>query len=78
MAQFEYDDRSIEAQISDLASEVGRVAKAITADVGGNHDETGGYVTSMTEAIMGVTAGLCKIAAAIERLASAVEDSGRS
>lgn len=39
------------------------------------YDEAGGTVTSLTEAAMGITAGLCKIAEAIDRLASAVEDS---
>ena len=39
---------------------------------GGGHDAAGCYVTSLTESVMGVTAGLCKIAEAIEKLSEAV------
>lgn len=42
--------------------------------IGIGHDETGGAVGSLTEAVIGVTAGLCRIADAIESLASAVRE----
>ena len=48
------------------------VARAITADGAPGHDETGGTICSLTEAVMGVTAGLCSIASAINNLAEAV------
>lgn len=38
----------------------------------GGRDAAGGHVASLTEAVMGVTAGLVRIAEAIESLASAV------
>lgn len=51
------------------------VASAITpADCMGGHDETGGTITSLTESVMGMTAGLCRIASAIESLADAIRD----
>ena len=50
-----------------------RIAEAITPPDEVAEDETGGNVGSLTEAVMGVTAGLCQIANAIERLAEAVE-----
>jgi hypothetical protein len=43
------------------------VAGAITPlGIGIGEDAAGGHVESLTEAVMGVTAGLCKIADAIE------------
>ena len=50
-----------------------RIAKAITADAGLGRDAAGGSVGSLTEAVMGMTAGLVQIATAIDRLAGAVE-----
>lgn len=40
-------------------------------------DATGGTVLSLTEACMGITAGLCRIADAINNLADAVTEEGR-
>ncbi len=37
-------------------------------------DDTGGTVASLTEAVMGVTAGLCKIADAVDNLAEATRE----
>lgn len=60
-------------QFEDLISAIGCFERAITPRGSGNtfitggNDATGGYVTSLTEAMMGVTAGLCKIADAIDR-----------
>jgi hypothetical protein len=52
-----------------------RIAEAISPMIPGSSDASGGHVESLTEAVMGVTAGLCSIAAAIEHLAEAVESS---
>lgn len=38
-----------------------RVAVAITPEASAGTDETGGHIESLTEAVMGVTSGLCKI-----------------
>lgn len=67
----EFDDGDL-AELSAAVRTVGRAIKPPDAMPG--HDETGGTVDSLTEAMMGVTAGLCRIASAIERLAEAVED----
>ena len=57
-----------------VSHQINRVAQAITADVPGNTDAAGGRVESLTEAVMGLTAGMVKIAEAIERVADAMED----
>lgn len=52
------------------------IAKAIIdSPVGGERDEAGGYVNSLTDAVMGVTAGLMAISRAIERLADVIGES---
>lgn len=52
------------------------VANAITPRAAApGHDEPGGTVESLTEAVMGVTAGLCRIAAALHDLAEAICES---
>ena len=57
-----------------LAAATSRVASAILPpDTTPGHDASGGTVASLTEAVMGVSAGLNAIACAIERLAVAVE-----
>ncbi|MGA1753171.1 MAG: hypothetical protein ACO395_07420 [Pontimonas sp.] len=51
------------------------VAKAIADPAAAaGRDDTGGYVNSLTEAVMGMTAGLCKIASSINYLADAVRE----
>jgi hypothetical protein len=59
-----------------LARSTNSVAHAITPPSVGT-DAAGGYVGSLTEAVMGVTKGLCEIAAAIESLAAAVQETNR-
>jgi hypothetical protein len=49
-----------------------RVANSITANVPGSRDETGEYVESLTEAVMGMTAALVQIANAISYLGEQV------
>jgi hypothetical protein len=57
----------------DLAYHTKQIASAITpVGVAGSLDATGGHVTSLTEAVMGATAGLVQIANAIQALAEAV------
>ncbi len=57
----------------DIFYSVKRIASAITPNVCGNNDASGGHVESLTEAVMGTTAGLMAIATAIDGLAVAVE-----
>ena len=56
----------------DISESIGFLARSITAAAAPGTDETGGTITSLTEAVMGITAGLCRIADAIEHLAYAV------
>jgi hypothetical protein len=58
--------------IDRLATNVGQVATGIWPDVIPGNDEAGGCVGSLSEAVMGITAGLCKVAEAIELLAMEV------
>jgi hypothetical protein len=52
------------------------VANAITPrGVAPGHDAAGGRVESLTEAIMGLTAAMVRIAESIESVAQAVENS---
>jgi hypothetical protein len=52
-----------------MASMIGSLASAITPqDILGGQDATGGTVLSLTEAVMGVSAGLVQIADAIASL----------
>jgi hypothetical protein len=60
--------------VPDLVNAVHRIARAITPDdTMPGHDETGGTVMSLTESMMGITAGLCRVAEAIGRVAEALE-----
>jgi len=68
-------DETIAAALAGIASGIGRLSHAVTpSNAMPGHDETGGTVASLTEAVMGATAGLCRIATAIESLAEAVRD----
>lgn len=70
----EGDPVSVQQMIGDLSRSVYRVAESITPNVAGNRDKTDNYVSSLTEAIIGMTAGLCKIADSINNLADVVAD----
>lgn len=66
-------------KIADAISMAGeKIAESITpfTPLGGHaaEDASGGFVASLTEAVMGVTAGLFKIAGAIDALAEAVRE----
>jgi hypothetical protein len=52
---------------------VRRLAASITPNVVGSQDATGSHVESLTEAVMGITAGLVQIANAIDRVADTME-----
>ena len=60
--------------IHDLAVAARRISTAITAPASPGTDATGGSVDSLTEAVMGITAGLVRIADAISGLADAVRE----
>lgn len=63
-----FDMNLVEA-IDNLVDSNKRIADAITPNIAGNTDATGGHVSSLTEAVMGVAAGLVEIAEAIRLLA---------
>ena len=58
------------ANLGELIWALKQCIDPLTESIGGRgapgHDATGGTVDSVTEAIMGVTAGLCRIAGAIK------------
>lgn len=63
---------------NDLLYRLQRIGDSITANLVGSFDATGGHVESLTEAVMGVTSGLVKIAEAIDGLSEAIKEaSGR-
>ena len=60
---------------TELIIAIERIANAITPwSVHPVEDAYGGHVASLTEAIMGVTGGLCRIADSISELADAVKE----
>jgi phage-related protein len=65
-------DLNLVGVINNLSDSAKTIAKAIVPPVHGSKDASGCYVESLTEAVMGVTGGLCNIAEAIENLADAV------
>jgi hypothetical protein len=56
-----------------LSNSTRAVATAIVPPVQPGTDAAGNHIESLTEAVMGVTSGLCRIAEAIEKLAEAVD-----
>jgi hypothetical protein len=63
--------------LPELIREIGNIANAITPNgAAPAPDANGGFVASLTEAVMGCSSGLAAIANAIDRLASAVEAHG--
>ncbi len=50
------------------------IASAITEPVMPGHDETGGTVACLTEAVMGITAGLVQVADALNNIAEAIRE----
>lgn len=74
------NDSNLEpANVVDVVDRLARatfaVAKAITPrDAAAGRDASGGSVESLTEAVMGITGGLHRIADAIDNLAEAVRE----
>jgi hypothetical protein len=65
-----------EEQPDGLAEAVRALARAVTPVETGAEDAAGTYVESLTEAMMGVTGGLVRIAEAINDLADAMRERG--
>ena len=78
VADSNFEAANVVDVINRLASAVFRVGSAITAPAAPGHDAEGGTVASLTEAVMGVTAGLVRIANSISELAEAVRGHGGS
>ena len=56
-------------------AELSRICQAVNGRPAlPGRDESGGYVSCLTEATMGITAGLFKVAEAVRELAHAVSD----
>lgn len=71
------DPANVVDVLAGLARAVRASASAISpADAAPGHDAAGGTVGSLTEAVMGVTAGLCRIADALGDVAEAIRERG--
>lgn len=67
------DQANIVDVLHDLSRSANRISQAITPqNASPGQDAAGNHVASLTEAVMGMTDGLVKIANAIESLANAV------
>lgn len=66
------EDSALVRSVEQLAESAKRIGEAITPNIAGGRDANGGHVESLTEAVMGMTGGLIRIAEAIESLANAV------
>ena len=60
--------------IEQIATSIDRVAKSIRAPLQPGQDAAGGFVDSLTEAVMGMTAALMAISESINRVAEAIEN----
>ena len=69
MTERQHDDL-----VCTLELAAGRIARAITADATPSKDASGETVASLTEAVMGLTAGAYAIAEALDRIANYVSD----
>lgn len=76
MAKSKKDEEGLADAVARLEPALRRVAAAITPNICGGDDATGSHVESLTEAVMGVTGGLVRIAEAIDGLAAAVRSHG--
>jgi hypothetical protein len=66
------------ADLKDIADAIRQLANAVTIhDAVAGEDATGGSISSLTEAVMGITGGLVKVANSLEMVAgdlSGIED----
>lgn len=68
-------EKQLAEAVRDLSCQAQRIANAITPiGAAPSNDATGGSIGSLTEAVMGMTAGMVRIAEAIEYLAEAVRE----
>ncbi len=74
--EFEQSRGETNANLTDVIGELARnvkgVYEAITVTAAAGTDAAGGHVSCLTEAVMGITAGLFSIAAALESVADAL------
>jgi len=68
------DEEQFEDFVKLVTDSINNLAHAITPCAAPNSDATGGVVSSLTEAAMGITAGLVQIANALENVAAAIEN----
>lgn len=68
------DGENAASGLHELARAVMSAKRAILPDACGGPDASGGHVNSLTEAVMGVTAGLIEISRSIDFLASTVSE----
>lgn len=68
------DPANVVDVLASLASATNRVGVAIVGSAAAGPDAAGVHVDSLTESVMGVTAGLMEIARAINSLAEAVRE----
>lgn len=67
--------KSDKDDLRELANSVRAIGRAITPpDVAAGQDACGEHVDSLTEAVMGVTAGLVKVADALDGIAKAIRE----
>jgi hypothetical protein len=72
-----YSPANIVDVIAKLSQSIKKIADSITdGGAGPGTDATDGSISCLTEAVMGVTGGLCRIAESITNLADAVRDNG--
>jgi phage-related protein len=64
-------------QMSKVAEAIRLLAENITPTCAAGRDAYGGHVSSLTEAVMGVTGGLMSIAESIHNLSETLEASNR-
>jgi hypothetical protein len=61
---------------NEVADAVRALRDSVTPCLAGRSDETGTHVESLTEAVMGMTAALVQIAAALDGIAEAIRERG--
>ncbi len=61
-------------ELEEVARAIRSVGTAITADAQPSPDAVGGSVSSLTEAVMGMTAGLIEVAEALNNIADSISE----